>query len=250
MQLADEVLTMRISARFRCSIISATAVVGVLILPVTLSAAQGVPAPRDLNGVWQAPFTTDLARAYGAPLPLTPYGAEVFKKADSSKDPAASKCLPTGPTRAIQSPNPFQILQGPNAIAVLFEYQGFYRIIYTDLTVHPEDILDYPGFQGHSIGKWEGDTLVVDTVGIDERTWLDTSGHQHSDKLHLTERFQKMDANTIKWTVTYDDPVFFTKSWSVSLDLKRQDTRIMSFACNDNNIDADHLQPFFGNENK
>lgn len=241
-------MRMRISTRFPRLIISATAVFGGLMLQVTSSGAQGVPSPRDLGGVWQAPFTTDLARPYGAPLPLTPHGAEIFKKADSSKDPAASKCLPSGPTRAIQSPNPFQILQGPNAIAVLFEYQGHYRIIYTDSTVHPEDIMDYPGFQGHSIGKWEGDTLIVDTVGIDDRTWLDTAGHQHSDKLHLTERFQKTDANTLKWTVTYDDPVFFTKPWTVSLDLKRQDTRLMSFACNDNNIDADHLQPYFPNQ--
>ncbi len=241
---------MRISTRFARWVISATAVFGVLILSATPSGAQGVPSPRDFNGVWQAPFTTDLARPHGGPLPLTPHGEESHKNADSSKDPAASKCLPTGPTRAIQSPNPFQILQGPNAIAVLFEYQGHFRIIYMDGTAHPADIMDYPGFQGHSIGKWEGDTLVVDTVGIDERTWLDTSGHQHSDKLHVIERFQKTDANTLKWTVTYEDPVFFTRPWTVSLDLKRQDTRLMSFACNDNNIDAEHMQPYFLNQSQ
>jgi hypothetical protein len=220
-----------------------------LLIPAAV-AAQGVPAARDLNGVWQAPFTTDLSRPHGGPLPLTPRGQEVHRNVDSSRDPAASKCLPTGPTRAIQSPNPFQILMGENAVAILFEYQGHFRLIHTDGTPHPEDILDYPGFQGHSIGKWEGNTLVVDTVGIDERTWLDTSGHPHSVQLRVTERFEKTDANTIKWTVTYDDPVFYTRPWTVSLDLKRQNTRLMSFACTDNNIDAEHMQPYFPNQNR
>ena len=75
---------------------------------------------------------------------------------------------------------------------------------------------------GHSTGKWEGDTLVVDTVGINDRTWLDSYGLEHSDKLHLTERFQKLGPDTIKYTVTYDDPVFFTKPWSATLNLARQ----------------------------
>jgi hypothetical protein len=232
------------------SVISTMVSLCILVLPATVF-AQGVPNPRNLNGVWQAPFTTDLARVHGAPLPMTPQAEEIHRNVDSSKDPAASRCLPTGPTRAIQSPNPFQILQGENEIALLFEYQGHFRVIYMDpATTHPEDVLDYPGFQGHSIGKWEGNILVVDTVGIDERTWLDTSGHPHSVQLRVTERFEKTDANTIKWTVTYDDPVFYTKPWTVSLDLKRQNTRLMSFACNDNNIDAEHMQPFFPNQNR
>jgi hypothetical protein len=111
---------------------------------------------------------------------------------------------------------------------------------------HPEDIMDYPQFMGHSIGRWEGDTLVVDTVGIDERTWLDTAGHEHSGKLRLTERFQKADENTITWTVTFEDPEFFTRPWSITRSFTRFDDskdRILPYTCTENNRDVQHLRP-------
>jgi hypothetical protein len=110
---------------------------------------------------------------------------------------------------------------------------------------HPKDISDYPEFMGHSIGHWEGDTLVVDTVGIDERTWLDTAGHEHSGKLHLVERFQKTDENTITWTATFDDPEFFTRPWSITRAFTRFDDskdRILPYTCTENNRDVKHLQ--------
>ena len=97
---------------------------------------------------------------------------------------------------------------------------------------------------GHSVGRWEGNTLVVDTVGLNDRTWLDTAGHEHSDKLRVTERFEKEGA-TIKWTATFDDPVFFTKPWTITRTFtpgKRED-RIMAYTCTDNNKDVQHLQP-------
>jgi hypothetical protein len=107
---------------------------------------------------------------------------------------------------------------------------------------HPEDIADYPEWMGDSIGKWDGDTLVVDTVGINSRTWLDTVGHEHSDKLRLTERFQKTGPDSILWTVTFDDPVFFTKPWTATREFKRKNTRIMSYSCEENEKDRGHLQ--------
>ena len=119
------------------------------------------------------------------------------------------------------------------------------RTIYLDGRPHPADIADYVQFMGHSTGKWEGDTLVVDTVGINDRTWLDSYGLEHSDKLHLTERFQKTGPDAIKYTVTYDDPVFFTKPWSATLNFARQgkDDRLMEYVCNDNEKDRVNLVP-------
>ena len=81
----------------------------------------------------------------------------------------------------------------------------------------------------------------VDTIGIDERTWVDTAGHEHSDQFHLTERFEKIDANTIRWTATYEDPVYYTEPFTITLPIKRQDTRIMSYSCEENNRDRVHL---------
>jgi hypothetical protein len=83
---------------------------------------------------------------------------------------------------------------------------------------------------------------VVDTIGLNDRTWLDTAGHEHSDKLHLVERFQKTDWNTIKWTVTFEDPIFFTEPWSITLPIKRQNTEIMSYSCEENEKDRTHLR--------
>jgi hypothetical protein len=197
-------------------------------------------APPDLNGVWAAPFTPDLSKALGHQPPFTEYGAARFAKEDEIDDPL-TKCLPIGPARGIQAGlMPFQIVQTPSVFTILFENQHTFRIIHTDGRSHPKD-LD-PTWFGDSIGHWEGDTLVVDTVGVDDRTWLDTAGHEHSDQLHLMERFQRMDGNTIKWTVTFEDPKYFTEPWSVTLPITRQNTEIMSYSCEENEKDRAHLR--------
>jgi hypothetical protein len=207
----------------------------------TLPLPPQIPAPGngipDLNGVWQAPYTPDLARAYGAALPFTPFGAEQFKNHLGGDDPHGY-CQPTGPTRAFHSPFPFEIVQTAGMTTVLFEIDHTFRRIFTDGRGHPkgQDTTWY----GDSIGRYEGNTLTVDTTGVSERSWLDTAGHQHSDKLHIAETFVKTDADNIKWTVTFDDTVYFTKPWSVSLNMKRQKYDIMEMICTDNNQDIPH----------
>ena len=196
-------------------------------------------APRDFSGVWQGPYTPDLRRALGKDLPLTKFGAEQFKKVNTADDPT-SFCLPVGPARIIQAPMPFQIIQAANALTLLFEYQRTFRIVYLDGREHPKDF--EPEWFGHSVGRWEGNTLVVDTTGINDRSWVDTAGHQHSDQFHLVERLEKTDANTIRWTATYEDPVYYTEPFTITLPLKRQDTVIMSYSCEENNRDRVHLE--------
>jgi hypothetical protein len=196
--------------------------------------------PPDLNGVWSAPFTPDISKALGHQPPFTPYGAARFAKEDEIDDPL-TKCLPIGPARGIQAGiMPFQIVQTPSVFTILFENQHTFRIIHTDGRSHPKD-LD-PTWFGDSIGKWEGDTLVVDTVGLDDRTWLDTAGHEHSDQLHLVERFQKVDGNNINWAVTFEDAKYFTEPWSITLPIARQNTEIMSYSCEENEKDRIHLR--------
>jgi hypothetical protein len=206
-------------------------------------AASSAAVP-DLNGLWQAPYTPNLAIAYGKDLPFTPFGAERWAKVDTANDPTGF-CLPVGPARGLQAPFPFQIVQTPGLIAILFEYQRTYRLIYTDGRKAPDDIHDYPEWMGFSTGRWEGRTLVVDTVAINDRSWLDTAGHEHSEKLRLTERFTKVDDSTIDWSVTFDDPTYFTQLWTVSRPLRRPKPgdRIMSYSCEENNKDIPHLKP-------
>ncbi|HEY7337942.1 MAG TPA: hypothetical protein VH639_23825 [Bryobacteraceae bacterium] len=207
----------------------------------TLPLPPQAPAPGsgipDLNGVWQAPYTPDLSRTFSSALPFTSFGAEQFKNHLGGDDPHGY-CQPTGPTRAIHSPFPFEIIQTAGMTTVLFEIDHTFRRIFTDGRSHPkgQDITWY----GDSIGRYEGNTLYVDTTGVSERSWLDTAGHQHSDKLHIAETFAKTGPDTIQWTVTYDDPVYFTKPWSVSLNMKRQKYDIMEMICTDNNQDIPH----------
>lgn len=202
----------------------------------------------DLTGVWFGGASGDLSKATqpGQELVLTPLGRQRWDTIDHAKDPNTA-CLPPGPARMIMMAHPAMIVQRPDVVAILTESQRTFRIIYTDGRGHPSDIADYPEWMGSSIGKWEGDTLVVDTVGINERTWLDTAGHEHSEKLRLTERFRLADPNSLEHIVTYDDPVFFVKPFTTRRLFKRQiGDRIMDHSCLENEKDRDLLVPTLG----
>ena len=224
-------------------LVSSCVAVGLAASPMLVSAQTN---PPDLSGLWDgAANSVNLVQAMkvqGKEIPFTPYAAERYRKVDMAKNPNGF-CLPPGPSRAITGPSPFQIVQHPNAVAILFENHFMYRLIYTDGTKHPEDLQDDPTFMGHSIGHWEGDTLVVDTVGVNDKTWLDSNGLEHSDKLHLTERFRKTGPDSIVYSVTYDDPVFFTKPWTYDLPLRRQkNSRILEYVCEENEKDQIKLR--------
>jgi hypothetical protein len=211
--------------------------------PATLKRdAQGRP---DFSGMWNIQYTPDISTAVpGGKIPFTAHGLERWTNVDTAKDPTGF-CLPVGPSRAFTSPFPAYILQSPSVIGVLFEYQTTWRMFYVN-GKHPEDLGAYGSeFMGHSTAKWEGDALVVDTIGINERSWLDTAGHEHSDRLHLTERFEKINDDTIRYTVTYDDPVFFMQPFSIERTFRRAapTDRILPYACEENNIDRDQLVP-------
>lgn len=177
---------------------------------------------------------------------LTPYGAERYRTVDHAKDPNAA-CLPPGPARMIMMLHPTMLVQRPDMVVFLSESQNVFRIIYTDGRPHPEDAEDYPEWAGNSIGHWEGDTLVVDTVAIKEHTWLDTAGHEHSDKMRMTEKFRLADRDTLEMIATYDDPVFFAKPFTTRRLTKRQiGDRILSHSCLENEKDTKHLVPTLG----
>jgi hypothetical protein len=139
----------------------------------------------------------------------------------------------------MQSTYPLQIVQVPGLMVIVFEHAD-YRLIYMDGRNHPEDAWDYPTWMGDSVGKWEGDVLVVDTIGINDRSWIDASGLEHSDKMRMTERFQKTGPSKYKWTVTIEDPTFYTKPFTYVREFERQDTRIMPAHCVENEKDAAH----------
>jgi hypothetical protein len=207
--------------------------------------------PNDLTGVWHGEISGDLAKSTlaGQEMILTPYGLDRYKKVDHSKDPN-TYCLAPGPARMMMMANPFMIVHRPELVTVLTETQRTFRLIYLDGRTHPSDVYDYPEWMGSSIGKWEGDTLVVETVSINERTWLDTSGHEHSSQLKLVERLRLVNPSTLEHIVTYTDPVFFVKPFTTRRTFQRGigelDGRIMDHSCLENEKDQQHLMPLIG----
>ena len=168
-------------------------------------AAAGAPSAgssHDLSGVWNAlrsPYDFS-SFAKGDP-PMTPWGEEQFKAAKPSQGPRGVllsqtndmvyKCFPPGMPYIYLQVFPFQIVQTPTEVIELFEYDHFVRHIYTNGRKHAADLT--PTYDGDSIGHWEGDTLVVDTAGLNGKIWLDRVGHPESDQMHITERIRRVD---------------------------------------------------------
>lgn len=201
--------------------------------PVSKAGSPENTAEPDLSGVWKGPYTPNLARG-GAEIPFTAVGQAKFKSYDPLDDPTA-QCLPPGLVRAMNAPFPLQIVQSPGQVVMLWEYMHFFRVIPTDGRNHPKD-LD-PTWMGDSVGKWDGDTLVVDTVGFNGKDLLlDTIGHPHTENLHVIERFKRADAGHMAYELTIEDPLLFSKAWTTQrvFELK-QDDRIMEYICNENN---------------
>jgi hypothetical protein len=158
------------------------------------------------------------ATAEGKAPPLLPAAAALLEKrlADADRGyPFANtlaSCLPGGmPLMVIAgAPYPIQVLETPGQVTMIFEEQNHFRVILLD-GKHPED--PDPGFMGHSIGHWEGDTLVVDTVGLNDRTTIDQVGMPHSEDLHLLERWRRLDGSTLEVRVTLTDSKTFSSPW-------------------------------------
>ena len=134
---------------------------------------------------------------------------------------------------------PFKILQTPGVTLILFENQGHFRQVFTDGCGFPKEM--QPTWLGYSIGKWEGDTFVVDSMGFNDQTYLDDGGHPHSDAYHATERFRRRDFGHLEMELTIDDPKMYTKPWKVTIPFEFfPDNELMESVC-ENELDAKRL---------
>jgi hypothetical protein len=200
------------------------------------AAAKSMGDTPDLSGVWvsSGPRSlkgnvtpeTDEADEFvyrHSPLPLQPWAEDKFNYNKDPRspytagrnelNPSLANCSPQGPTIdwLFQS-FPFEIIQSQKRVLLIFERDHEIRQVWTDGREHPKDYGHT--WMGHSTGKWEGDTLVIDTVGLNEYTWLDHAGHVHSDALHLVERLQRVNPDSLVLTITFDDPKAFTEPWT------------------------------------
>ncbi len=164
------------------------------------------------DGVWLPGHVADLAS--NAEVPFQPWAKLKFQENNAIKQSDLDlRCLPPGVPRIMLQARPFEIVQTPNRI--LFVYEGgahVWRQVWMDGRAHPKD--PNPNWLGHSVGHWEGDTLVVDSVGFNDQTWLDDAGHPHTERLHVIEKYTRVDPLTMKYEVTIDDPGAYTQSWT------------------------------------
>jgi hypothetical protein len=148
------------------------------------------------------------------------------------------RCKPSGGPRQFITPYGIEIVDFPELQRVyVFDIGGphSYKIVYMDGRAHPKDLV--PSYYGHSIGRWEGDTLVIDTIGFNEKFWMNRDGLPHTDKLHLTERLTRPDYRTLKYEVTIDDPGAYTAPWTSGFNLRWVDgTEVWEYVCQDNNL--------------
>ena len=207
---------------------------------------------HDLTGIWNMSFPqgasqTDL-EVYvsqfgkGEP-PMTAWSKERFDKTKpafgkrgvlvaQTNDPAF-QCFPPGVPRIYLHPFPMQIVVTQKELIMLFEYDHTVRHIYTDGREHPKDLT--ATYMGHSTGRWDGDTFVIDTVGFNDKTWLDRAGHPHSDELHVTERLRRIAADRLQIDFTIEDPVAYAQPFTSSMFFRgHADWSLMEQVCEDN----------------
>ena len=223
----------------------------------------------DLSGTWQVQPTpaAELTRLFGdlsaegalgdEATSLSKYGLNIladFKPEEAPIRPEAvaiqqsrrpndiptTRCLPGGMPFIYQLPIPFKIIQTPGLIAFLHEGDGSLRQIYTDGRKRPAD--PQPLWHGYSLGKWENSTLVVDTAGFNDKSWLDGFGHPHSEALHLVERFHRRDFGHLDVEVTVEDPKMYTKAFTIKYtELLLADSDITESYCAENERDRPHM---------
>jgi len=221
-------------------------------------ASDGKP---DLSGVWQVLNTAawdiqDHNGRLGVPagegvaegneIPYQPWALQ--KKSDNFANRATadpeSRCFLPGVPRVTYMPFPFQILQAPNQVLIVYEYVHAVRRIYMNGSPHPRGPIQW--WMGDSRGRWEGDTLVVDVVHFTDQTWFDRAGNFHSAALHIVERYTPVTPDHIRYDVTVEDPKVFTRPWNMSMLLYRRKeprARILEYECYSYALDEQGLLP-------
>ena len=235
---------------------AAGAVTAILLASMTAAAAESPPAstppptaavssdPHDIDGVWWTPGYDRKFRTVDGQLPpFTERGRREWErnvKADEAGTPVAdapTACLPHGIPRLLASPYPIQIITTPDQMTWVHEVNRNQRYIYMN-EEHPKNLK--PTYLGHSVAHWEGDTLVIDTIGLNDKTRIDEEGITHSDQLHVVEHIRKIDGGkALESLITITDPVMFTKPWTTKRTyIWRPDVRLMEYVCEENNRNA------------
>jgi len=203
--------------------------------------------PGATNGAGEEPlsqyFINILSDFKPEEAPLRTAAAARFlerAKAFSNESPL-SHCLPEGMPLVEMAPAPYKIVQTPGLTVMLYERDTTFRQVYMDGRKLPDD--PQPSWLGYSVGRWDGDSLVVDSAGFNDRGWLDARGHTHSEALHLTERFHRVDFGHMEVQLTIDDPKTYTRPFTIQLKQRLQaDSDLLESFCTENEKDLHHIE--------
>jgi len=205
--------------------------------------ADGKP---DLQGIWETDPKYNNNLAADLPpdaVPMQPWAEQVLRQRRDQtvgKDDPEGYCLPPGVPRVHGVPFPQKILQYPNVIIFLYETRNTFRQVHMDGRKLPVD--PQPAWMGYSVGHWDGDTLVVESSGFTDKTWLDDVGHPHTEVLRVTERFRRRNFGNLELRITIDDPKAYTTPWTVTENFSLlPGAELIEYICNENNRDIEHL---------
>ena len=208
------------------------------------------PAPEISGTYWAAEYRARIQPVGGGELPLTPEGRAAYERnaaglMDGTIVDAARKfCTPDGPARVLATPYPFEIVQAvPGQVLFLHELNHQIRVVLLDEPLPSfEDVIAFPWHNGHSVGHYEGDTLVIETIGFNELTFLDATGTPHSDQLITTERVRMINQDELEIVITIHDPAFYTEDWDARfVYTRRDDVRIDDYLCGEPHRDISHI---------
>jgi hypothetical protein len=207
-------------------------------------ASSGAAAPAPPAPTTGPPVATffNLGAGFKDGLPYTPWAAEIHKKReqDNAKDNPDAHCLPLGLTQLHLHPQPRKIIQTPGVIVILYEAQGGVRQVFMDGRPLPKND-PQPWWYGYSIGKWEGDTLVVETTGFRDDVWLDVNGSPLTGTGKMTERFRRVNYGNLEIDITIEDPKSYTMPFTVRVNHRVMlDTDLIEFVCSENEKSSQH----------
>jgi hypothetical protein len=222
-------------ARFRSG-----SALAALLAATALSGAAFAADPPDISGIWWGTeYHPKIEIVGGGDLPLTAKGKAAYEKNmaglkdGSIPDNARKLCVPDGLPRVLANPYPFEIIQGPpGQTTIIYELSHQVRAIAMDKAIPEEELIAFPSYNGHSSGHFDGDTLVIETAGFNEKTFLDATGAPHTDELKVVERIRKVSPTQLEDVVTIHDPEYYTKDWQARFVYAlRNDVRIEDYVC-------------------
>ena len=208
------------------------------------------PDIRNISGVWWIKsYSPDIRPMGGGELPLTDEGQartdanRIALEADPLSDESRKFCLPDGVPRILGNPYPFQIIQTPGIVTIVYELNRVVRRILLDTALPEDEWLElFPYYSGHSVAHWEGDTLVIETAGYNDKTFIDATGVPHSNQIRTLERVRKRDDGTLEIVITVTDPVVFSQPWNAIYvyDL-HPGLRLQDYTCGEAHRDISHI---------